>query len=159
MRCPDCNKFVSFDEPECEVVSSEVVDQSILFEVNIQLKCADCGIALKEATAQAEEAIDHTCDLELIKKHNEESPNSPWSADPLYKEGEDQYEILDEGNPEGTDRLDNIGKGGELIKDSRYMKRFYGFTLTSEVKCLKCGEIFSVETSGEKQASSFEECC
>ena len=43
MRCPDCNKFVSYDdEPEVDFGSEPEVEMgNIVGEVNIQVNCAD----------------------------------------------------------------------------------------------------------------------
>jgi hypothetical protein len=46
MRCPDCNKFASYDEPEVEENS---IDDATSIEVTVGLNCADCGGRLKEA--------------------------------------------------------------------------------------------------------------
>jgi hypothetical protein len=43
MRCPDCNKFVSFDEPEIEGDDPDIVGTAVSGNVRIVLKCADCG--------------------------------------------------------------------------------------------------------------------
>jgi hypothetical protein len=81
-------------------------------------------------------------------------------ASPDFKEGEnDHFEIENDGDPEGTSRTQDKDRNGKQIKSSRYMRTFYGFTLEPEIKCCKCGEVFSVTLEGEEQASGFNECC
>ena len=55
MRCPDCNKFVSYDEPEVEVNSINVNGEAVTASVRVALNCADCSTGLKEAEIEADE--------------------------------------------------------------------------------------------------------
>lgn len=142
MRCPDCNKFASYDEPQCEVNHVEVDDGSVRVSVTVQLNCAECGNTLKDAEIEAESEITHDCPKKDAKV-----------------EDEDQFELVNDGDAEGTNRLETKDRHGKPIKSSRYMKTFYGFTIEPEVKCRKCGEQFSVTIEGEEQASGFNECC
>src|SRR5687767_14393235 len=51
MRCPDCNKFVSFDteaDPETNIDVAE--DGAITGDVRIANNCQECGTELKEGT-------------------------------------------------------------------------------------------------------------
>lgn len=144
MRCPDCNKFVSYDEPQCEVSTVEVCDDAVRANVTVQLNCADCGGTLKDAEIEEQVDIDHTCGEE---------------KNPDFEEGDDQYEVENEGDAEGTNRVQTTDRRGKPIKSHRYMKTFYGFSLEPEIKCKKCNETFYVTLTGEEQASSFNECC
>lgn len=56
MRCPDCNKFVSFDaEVEPEVQESFDPRTGVVsIDVRIVNACAECGAELKEASFQFE---------------------------------------------------------------------------------------------------------
>lgn len=146
MRCPDCNKFVSYDEPQADVQSVEIDGDSVRANVSVQLNCQECGSTLKDAEIEDERSIDHKC-AELA------------TSDSDFKEGDEQYEIENDGDAEGTSRIQSTDRHGKPIKSARYMKSFYGFTLETEVKCLKCGETFSVLLEGDEQASSFNECC
>lgn len=58
MRCPDCNKFVSYDEPNVDDVSFSLDENSGEVEVSgtVELPCADCGTALK--SMQVDETVD-----------------------------------------------------------------------------------------------------
>lgn len=146
MRCNDCNKFVSYDEPQCELDSCEVGEGTVTASVTVSLNCADCGGTLKQSSIDSDDSFDHTC-------NPEGKPVDDW------KEGDDQYELQNDGDqPEGTIRVENTDRNGKPIKNSRYMKTFYGFEFAAEIQCKKCGEIFTVEVSGEQQASGFDEC-
>jgi hypothetical protein len=45
-------------------------------------------------------------------------------------------------------RFQLVDRNGKPIKSARYMRQFYGFTLETEIKCRKCGEVFGVGTTG-----------
>lgn len=154
MRCPDCNKFVSYDEPQCEVNSVELDETLVRASVTVQLNCQDCGGTLKDAEIEAEAEIRHECKPEAER-------DKDWKPEADYKpdDGESQYEVESDGDAEGTNRMETKDRHGKPIKSSRYMKSFYGFTLESEIKCRKCGEVFGVTVEGEEQASAFNECC
>lgn len=144
MRCPDCNKFVSYDEPQCEVNSVELDGSTVRASVTVQLNCQDCGNTLKDAEIEGESDFEHECKGDTLPKFD--------------KTGE-QFEIENDGDAEGTSRTQDKDRHGKQIKSARYMKTFYGFDIQPEVKCLKCGESFHVDISGEEQASGFNECC
>ena len=146
MRCQSCNKFVSYDEPQCEVQSVDVDGDVVRATVQVNLNCADCGETLKSAEIEAEADLGHLCSEETAVLAE-------------YDPDGDQFELLDDGTPEGTSRVETKDRHGKPIKSARYMKTFYGFEMDVEVKCLKCGEDFSVHVEGEEQASAFEEVC
>lgn len=151
MRCPDCGKFVSYDEPECEVGSDpEICGDEVTSTVTVNLNCGECGSLLKSATIDASADFSHDC-------KPPEDRNAEWEPDPKYGDGEEQYEIEDEGSPEGTSRLQTKDRHDKPIKSHRYMKTFYGFEQIVTVKCRKCGETFEVTLADEEQASAFEE--
>lgn len=155
MRCPDCNKFVSYDEPEVECDGVDINGDSVSVSVRVALNCAECGTTLKEATIEGECMIEHIC------KPVEERIGETFlpQSELTFKEDEEQFEIEDEGIGEGTDRLETKDRNGKLIKNYRYMKKYYGFSISPEIRCRKCGEFFSVTIEGEEQASCFDECC
>lgn len=144
MRCPDCNKFVSYDEPQAEVQSVEADGNTIRASVRVVLNCAECGTELKDAEIEGEAESGHEC-----KKTAE------WEK--REKKGVPTLEVEDDGEPTADSRLQTTDRHGKPIKSHRYMKTFYGFTLESEVKCLCCNETFTVETTAEEQASGFNE--
>jgi hypothetical protein len=141
MRCPDCNKFVSYDEPQCDVQSVEVEDDLVRATVTVSLNCQDCGTTLKDAEIEGEAGIDHEC-----------KPESP-------KQEDAGFSVESEGDPEGESRQQTTDRHGKPIKSARYMKTFYGFSIETQIVCSKCSESFSVTVTGEEQASGFNECC
>lgn len=59
MRCPDCNKFVSYDEPQVEQQSLDLEeDGTIRASYRVVLNCADCGNELKDTTLEMESSVD-----------------------------------------------------------------------------------------------------
>jgi hypothetical protein len=146
MRCPDCNKFVSYDEPEVEVESAELDGDGIHVNARVILKCGECGTELKDAEIEGSIDIEHEC-------------AEDGKPDDGFAEGEDQFEIEENPDAEPTDRLQDKDRHGKPIKSFRYMKKFYGFSSDVPCHCKKCGEDFTVTVSGEEQASGFNECC
>jgi len=145
MRCNSCSKFVSYDDPQCDSPGDVEIDGDTLRVTHeIALNCADCGETLKTASIEAETSMGHTCPVDAV-------PALDW------KDGDDQFEIDDEGDPEGTSRQQTIDRRGKPIKNPRYMRTFYGFTQDITVKCLRCGETFNVILEADEQASAFEE--
>jgi ribosomal protein S27E len=154
MRCPDCNKFVSYDEPQTEVGDVSVEGTTVRANVTVQLNCQDCSNTLKDAEIESEAEITHECKPEAER-------DAEWKPDVEFHENEedDQFEVDSDGDAEGTSRVQDTDRHGKPIKSARYMKTFYGYTLTTSIKCRKCGEVFDVELEGEEQASGFNECC
>lgn len=142
-RCPDCNKFVPYDEPQVEVNTVEVDGTTVTADVRVVLACGECGTELKDMEFNESVEIEHVCG----------DPVDGHEPDP----DADGYEIESEGDGEGDSRVQTTDRNGKQIKNSRYMKTFYGFTLTPTCKCNKCGETFDVELKGEEQASGFNE--
>ena len=70
MRCPDCNKFVSFDEADPEVNTLGIdEDGQVNAEVRIVNTCADCGTELKEITFEMEHDHQHTARSNRLSRH------------------------------------------------------------------------------------------
>lgn len=151
MRCSDCRHFVSYDEPQVDQADVSVDGSTLRVEATVQLNCAECGGTLKEATIEVEEEISHEC-TPVNERPAEQKP------DPDYVEGEDQYLVESDGDPEGTQRMDETDARGKVIP-FRYRKTYYGFTIESEILCRKCGGVFTVVVGGDEQASYFEEVC
>lgn len=87
MRCPDCNRFVSFEQQDPEI-DVEVNGTQVEGSVRLVLSCAECGGELKEANIDFTEDIEHTC----------------------KSEGDDaDYVLLDAGG-EVTDRFEGKGR-------------------------------------------------
>jgi hypothetical protein len=56
-----------------------------------------------------------------------------------------------------TDRYQTTDKRGKPIKNTRYMKHFYGAHISVEVSCDLCDEDIKLECDVEAQASAFDE--
>lgn len=141
MRCPDCNKFVSFDEPEIESSNDAEVNDceqddggQVTGSIRIVLKCADCGNELKDAELDYEATFEHTC-----KKRK--------------KKQEPEFEVDGEPDFTSTDRYD--GKPGTPM---RYRRHYYGAEISGIVVCKHCGEKIEFSATVEDRASSFNEC-
>src|SRR4051812_35969271 len=135
MRCPNCNKFVSYDvdtDPEIEVTISD--DGTVTGTCRIVNGCAECGTELKEANFDIEMPAagseDHDC------------------LGHLEVEVEDAYRI------EETQTLDRNGK---TIKNPRYMKHLYGAGATFSVTCDKCDFSAEVPWKDFQSASGMDE--
>lgn len=135
MRCPDCNKFVSFDESDPEVNDLDVsADGTVTAVVRIVNTCAECGTELKEGTFEFEELVD-------AEGHN----------------GEGHELSVQESGADRTQRSGYFKKGEFIPASGRYAKNFYGVSVTYTVTC-SCGAL-SVEDAFEDdmQASSMDE--
>jgi hypothetical protein len=71
MRCPDCNKFVSYnDEDEIEVQSEEATydkeDRTVQVQIEVRIAktCGECGTELKEATIEIDKTIENVDESE-----------------------------------------------------------------------------------------------
>ena len=162
MRCPDCNKFVSYDEGQVEIESSEsalevnaptpvqkgaVYTAEVTMSVNASLRlvlpCGECGAELKEASFELEGSNVHVC-----KK-------IPVNEDKRNKLLENFEAEAGDGSP--TDRLGNKDSRGKPITKMRYMKHYYGAEIEFTGKCPFCEAYMAVQLSDEIQASSMDE--
>lgn len=151
-RCPDCNKFVSYDtdtEPEIEDV--QVFDESteVQGSVRVVLCCAECGTELKESNQEFNETFEHTCEMEDVL---------PEFLPEFNPKEDEQYEIEDSSATFHERYQDRNPKTGKPIKNPRYMKKYYGAEIVISIKCNKCGDTFDQEITTEEQASYFDEC-
>ena len=144
MRCPDCNKFVSYDtdnEPEADDLSYD--GAMVTGDVRRELPCANCGTTLKSAT------------------FNMEIPVAVEGADkPCHVEGEEdvaEHEWEVECEAETSDRTQTTDRNGKQIKSSRYMTQYYGVVVNGDVKCSRCNISASFSGADEMPASSYDE--
>jgi hypothetical protein len=142
MRCPNCNKFVGYTDPEVEIQSTDLDENHATVTARVVLKCAECGDELKDAEITSEVSITHDCPDENEKG---ETPEAEFEWDDEPTEGE------------ASDRTETKDRNGKQIKNSRYMKRFYGFSACGSVKCVHCGDVINLDFDGEEQASGFNE--
>lgn len=148
MRCPDCNKFVSYDEQEPEL-SVDLQDGNITGSVRVVLPCAECGTELKE------QEFDVDIDCKDFHDCAADEPEGGWSED------EEQFSLQDEQadflTDVRTEYWDKKAKKYRPIKNSRYMTTYYGASLAFTVKCNRCEEEFEVTEELKDSASSFSE--
>lgn len=141
MRCPNCNKFVSYDEPEAEIEYGEVEENDgensffVSATVRVVLKCAECGDELKETNGDITLVFNHSCGEKLTAENFE----------------------IESIEAEGCSRVQDKDKHGRQIKNHRYMKTFYGCEVTGTFICSLCDESISESETFEEQASSFDE--
>ena len=137
MRCPDCNKFASFDtESEPEINADVDEDGIVTGTCRIVNTCAECGTDLTAADLDIyisveDDVIEHrkTCEKKSLEV---------------------------EVTGERTDRMENKSRTGKIIKNPRYMKHMYGADLRAVVTC-ECGVSWEAEDSVEVQGSGMEE--
>lgn len=137
MRCPDCNKFVSYDEADPEVNDLEISDDgTVTAEVRIVNTCGGCGQDLKEATLDFSEEVD-------VSAHS----------------GEGHDLSVEESSCERTQRSGYFKKGVFVPAGGRYAKTFYGASLSYTVTC-SCSEGFKIEgvLEDDVQASGMDDC-
>jgi hypothetical protein len=137
MRCPDCNKFVAFDESDPDVENIEVDDAgSVSITVKIVNTCEQCSQELKEATFELE--ADH-------------------SAEADGHQGEGHELSIEEDSSDRTSRSGYNGKKGFVPSAGRYAKTFYGAEVSYTIRC-SCGELEISGTVGDDvQASGMDE--
>jgi len=143
MRCPDCNKFVSFDTDNDPEVNDERVDEAGLVSVEVRIvnTCGECGTELKDTTLNFD--VDLTTE---VAAHYEEKPECKAAND-----------LSVEIEATRTDRRQTHDRKGKLITNSRYQKQFYGAEAEATVTCGCCSESFTATAGDEVQASSMDE--
>lgn len=178
-RCPDCNKFVSYDEPQAEAVSDPEVSSSQCIEgsVRVVLNCGECGTELKDAEIEFSITIDHECNPDdILDKWLKAGRITEANMAEYQKEAEslaasdyeDEQFSVEDSSFDGDSRTQTTmrvlrGRGENRkwvevpIKNYRYQRMFYGFSGTVTLACNRCGQTFDMDVSGEEQASSFNE--
>lgn len=142
MRCPDCNRFVSFEEQEPEINEMALHEDGLVkCEVRIVNACQDCGTELTESQVDLEYDAGDDIETHKIECLHREA----WEV----KEDYDGIEIVEEG-AERENRTEGKGRG---------MRTYYGATVTFSLKCPLCGEniVESHSMSGDVQASDMQE--
>jgi DNA-directed RNA polymerase subunit RPC12/RpoP len=175
-RCSNCNKFVSYDEPQVEVINDSFEDGEYMVEVRIALPCAECGDEMAEANLE-DTIYDITCEdcgahhifqdgddefneklLESIRNEMNGSTEEEIMEEyenRKFDDGDEMIEFL-ESNAEPYDRYEDKTPSGKVIKNPRYQKHFYGANITASFNCKVCGSQFEIEFKVEEQASAFE---
>ena len=150
--CQSCNKFASYDEshePEMDSMEEPDIDsEQILGNVRVCLASECCGDEMKEYNFEVE--YDIGPEIATFRKDNKLS-------DKAEIEGELSLES------QMTARQETKDRNGKVIKNYRYMKTFYGFSVngTMKLSAKKGTKSFETEVEvafdDEVQASCFEE--
>jgi hypothetical protein len=132
MRCPDCNKFVSYDEQEPEITDIDIDGDVVRGSVRVVLPCAECGTDLKE------------CEMEFEIGIKQQPTAGEWE--------------IDDSSAELSSRTVDKDRHGKQIKNARYMKTMYGASIKVTLKTEAVEEEFlELECEVEEAASAFEE--
>jgi hypothetical protein len=158
MRCPSCEKMVSYDT-EAEVEGDpEVSGGSVTVEARRVLTCADCGEELKQNTfdlaAEIKEDEGSVTD-EPEDEEDEEDVDEEQKA--ACAEGDHDWELVEHELAPTMRTQTHDRKGRPLKGPMRYRKTYYGVDFSGGVKCSACGATGSFKAEDEAQASSFEE--
>lgn len=144
MRCPDCEKMVSYGDPEFETQDSSVdEDGHVSIEVRMALTCGDCGTELKETNFTLETDIEHECEEKLKDE------------DDKYELVEDDLEVME--TEDYRPKYTTNKKGEQKPVPIRYQKHYFGVDVQGNVKCNACGELIPFQMSDDLQASAFDE--
>lgn len=130
MRCPDCNKFVPFDDPVIQSDDVTLDGSTIVVNLTLTRACANCGSDLQEMSVEGSVEVEHTC-----------------SGDPTYT-------LLDWQSADHT-RLD-IAPTEKPLPRTRHVQ-YFGAQLTARILCETCKAVFSQTFVAEGAASDFED--
>jgi hypothetical protein len=147
MRCPDCAKFVSFDEPNVDAISVDVDGDMLAMSGEIVLPCGECGTDLRSASVE----------LSVVLA----GYFPPVGGDDIKIE----YEMDGDADVSSFDRYEDKDRHGKPIKSTRYMKKYYVVEASVEIERTvtdKEGNFISkdkatVDISAEEGASSFDD--
>ena len=183
MRCPDCGKFVGFDEGNVDEVEADIDEESgvVQIEGRVVLPCAECGTELKELSVSEEiETADdfEKSVLDAVKEAVGDKLGSEVTQEWVDANCKVTYSI--DAEPEFHERTQTtvkvaIKKKGKVvghkekpIKSSRYMKTYKGVTVSGTVTRtihasvpghpgIEIGDDTDFEHTIEESASSFDE--
>lgn len=145
MRCPECQKFAAYGEPQVEALDFGSDGETVTAEVQVTLVCAEDDTELKQGTLEASAEVEHTCDLgEVVVHLLKETPPDQLGADDVDTAVADrEFEVTDcTVTP---------------LEGARGKKNLYGATVEWTVACSACEAVIEVSTELEEEASFFEE--
>jgi len=174
-RCPDCNKFVSYDDGDVDVQSEDVESGEVRVEVRIVKTCAECGTELKEANFDLESDFTDGVAKHLAERKEaladaitdaqrkaqlactacagkpSEHCTCQTAAREAVEDAHEECELEAEVEAEMSSRTEGKGRG---------LKTFYGYHATVTLKC-SCGGIEAHrggnEHDDDMQASQMDE--
>ena len=151
MRCPSCEKFVSYDtevEPE-EQSEPEINGEQLTATYRRVLTCGECGEELKDAEIEFDETL--TIDEPEGAKYPD---HEDWAKCPVTGE---EHEWSIDVSASATMDVEKTDRRGRPIKNSRYAKTFYGVELSGTATCSQCGATATIQTQNHEAASGFNE--
>lgn len=166
MRCPDCQKMVSYDEPQLELQDEDISGGEFSCNVRIILPCAECGGELKECTLEFQQTIEHECDEDKVICSMCEHPKAehPREDCDVFEEIEpedDKTYELEMNDPEPTEdyrpKTKKLKNGTEKPVPFRYQKHYFGASISGTATCNRCREAIEIADSQDEQSSSFED--
>lgn len=180
MRCPDCQKFVAYGDPEFEVDDAEAQDGQLVASIRMVLPCEDCGTELKETTFDVDERFEHECPKQecvcggpRIDHYAEDGETLLDGIDHDFEAaGQDPDYDVDEPGVEDATRQESTKKVArwvaiaprvkQLVEEEkaipyRFRRTFYGGLATFNITCQACGEVTSTEWTDLVQASGMDE--
>lgn len=145
MRCPECQKFAAYGEPQVEALDHGSDGDQVTAEVQVTLVCAEDDTELKQGVIEASVEVEHTCDLEAVVAHMlKTTPPDQLGADDVDKAVADrEFEVID----------CNVTS----LEGAKGKKSLYGATVEWTVSCTACDATIEVTTELEEEASYFEE--
>lgn len=161
-RCPECNKFVSYDEIEAELGSDSFREGHLCIGVRLMLPCCECGEELKEAYLELEaDVVCPNCNSTGVYHQNDLGEKVPIINDivdgqnnyisshdtEFFEEGEEILEYYDSDESEHFERFGDIKPNGKVVNIRK--KHYYGAEVCSHFHCKICGHNFEVKLSDE----------
>lgn len=122
-KCPGCNKFAAFDDPEIEDSSVDLNGDLLAISVTLVVNSQCCSEQLKNGVVEGEISIDHDC------------PNSDLAGREIYCPSCEETQLLESGFSDSGMSYDF-----EAYGDSTGRKSTVGAEGYVTVKCLLCGE-------------------
>jgi len=143
MRCPDCNKFVGFDEGQVDEIEA-VIDENgvVCVSGRIVLPCAECGTELKELQVEEYHDVndDFSTDVQDVVRANVPERHHPLLTDEWFQKKLSVEYVMDDPDVSFTERqqthtVRQTKKGPKEvpIKNSRYAKSYKGVCVEGEV--------------------------
>lgn len=155
MRCPDCNKFVSYDvdvEPEEE--QQDVTGTTFTATYRRTLTCQDCGTELKEGSID----LEYNFEADIQEATDASEPKNSGTAKP---EHEHEWEIEECYVEATTDTKTTCVVKGKVkkITNPRYMTQLYGVSCDVTLKCGHdgCESTVNFTVSDTLEASGMDE--
>lgn len=184
MRCPDCGKFVSYDEdqePE-EEGETTLTDDQINGTYTRTLVCAECSTELKQASIEIDQQIDlvdeegnaipveceasdggHDWSLELDAEATSRTETGRWEeatkASTRKKPARVRRGTRKDGEPNEIET--KTIKPGDVVWNqwpSFKFRTYYGVALSGTATCQNCKKVVVIEAvENDEMASSFDE--